>query len=416
MSDWNLVSPNITDSSGNPVPTASVAVNGMALPTYNQVAAGQGAPTPTSTNSFYALQTASTDYQVSAPGYSTATSSIPPGQTGPVTVDVSLASQTITTGSLTVQTNNPNLNGGNVSVNGNGVETTTTLTNGQATIPDLPAGTYSAMLNVDGYEDIAEPVTVSGSNSTWQPTLVSTNAGASGQPAKAPIPSGAGSSTVPLPSPPASDPYEGIYNNTSFNGYYTSAQCRVYIGNMFVDELASIQFAFQTNVVPVYNYAQSLVADWGEGKGLVQGQLVLNFVSDLYLYTALTEFKNKMGLPAVATANNLDASQLSSLLTARANGASGANIDQAISTLLRNPNAVKQAKQSRNQSRNFSPYSVNACVYPGTFNLTVEIGTGTQPRITRLLEFVKFISNEQIFDQSGNLIGDSYGFMARQLK
>jgi hypothetical protein len=47
--------------------------------------------------------------------------------------------------------------------------------------------------------------------------------------------------------------------------------------------------------------------------------------------------------------------------------------------------------------------------------MRIEIGDGPQLTV-RLLEDVKLGANEQIFDQSGQVIGESYGFTARRLR
>jgi hypothetical protein len=54
---------------------------------------------------------------------------------------------------------------------------------------------------------------------------------------------------------------------------------RMYIGNVFVDELDSVQFVLQDNKIPVYPYLGRYFAAIGQGRSLVQGQIAINFIS-----------------------------------------------------------------------------------------------------------------------------------------
>ena len=62
----------------------------------------------------------------------------------------------------------------------------------------------------------------------------------------------------------------------------------------------------------------------------------------------------------------------------------------------------------------YNPYN-NPLYEHMVFDMRIEIGDGPQLTV-RLLEDVKLGANEQIFDQSGQVIGESYGFTARRLR
>jgi hypothetical protein len=49
------------------------------------------------------------------------------------------------------------------------------------------------------------------------------------------------------------------------------------------------------------------------------------------------------------------------------------------------------------------------------FDLELQLGEGQEKKVRRL-EKVKLISNEQVYDQSGQVLRDVYGFMARRLR
>ena len=92
--------------------------------------------------------------------------------------------------------------------------------------------------------------------------------------------------TRPYPTQPPVDP-EYIPSDYGFQRYYTRAQCRMFINNIFIDEFQTIQWDLSYNLIPKFGYCSSKFDDVANGKSLVQGQLVLNFVSPGYLIGAL---------------------------------------------------------------------------------------------------------------------------------
>jgi endonuclease YncB( thermonuclease family) len=197
------------------------------------------------------------------------------------------------------------------------------------------------------------------------------------------------------------------YDNNSYEGYFTSAQCRVYIGNLFLDELNTIQYALQSNAVPLYGYCDRDAAAYAQGRALVQGQLVLNYVADWYLYTALVNHDKLFN-----KSSDWDAADR---IVQELKGASNAEVTAALSSLpqytVRKVNYLM--RQERAQGRSSS--GVNACYYPGVFDIMIEIGDGDS-KSTRRIEMCKIISNEQILDQSGQPVSDVYGFIGRRLR
>ena len=221
------------------------------------------------------------------------------------------------------------------------------------------------------------------------------------------------------------DQSEYIYPNDAFNKYYTATQARIYIGNLFIDELDTLQFVLQENTVPVFGYASRYADAYGTGRSLVQGQLVLNFVTEGYLYTVLQEYakmhastsspaqpdqetqtllaNREIYLKAPKTPRNLD-------LLDQINR----KLDDIYGTS--SPAAVKAAKRFFQMKRALPLQGYDNAVYrPVLFDLELQLGEGQEKKVRRL-EKVKLISNEQVYDQSGQVLRDVYGFMARRLR
>ncbi len=68
----------------------------------------------------------------------------------------------------------------------------------------------------------------------------------------------------------------------------------------------------------------------------------------------------------------------------------------------------------RSNSADYDPYT-NPLYQHQVFDVRLEIGDGPYKTV-RLLESVKLGANEQIIDQSGQTLGEAYGFTARRLR
>lgn len=79
--------------------------------------------------------------------------------------------------------------------------------------------------------------------------------------------------------------------------YYTGSQASIYIGDIWVDEITSIDYQLIQDRKPIYGYASTLYDDLSEGQVLVQGQFTINFKEAGYLWLVLNRYRtiNKGG-------------------------------------------------------------------------------------------------------------------------
>lgn len=221
---------------------------------------------------------------------------------------------------------------------------------------------------------------------------------------------------------------ENIYPNSVDGKYFTATQARIYVGNLFLDELVSIQYTDQRNQIPVYGYSSKRFDALGSGKGLVQGQLALNFVTKGYLYTVLDEFNtlNAKGIPSAIAANAslmATAVQQSKALA----GQIAQSTTAAQGDTLRAQKAQSDA-QIVNLAQTLGPTGIDlytSSLSASSANLTavdLEIPfdiqfqyAGAGRTITKTIQSCKLISNDQVLDQSGSVLLDAYGFIGRQI-
>lgn len=238
-----------------------------------------------------------------------------------------------------------------------------------------------------------------------------------------------------LPSLTPEDSPEFVASNTGQGTYFTMTQARMYIGDLFIDELNALQFVLQDNKIPIYGYASRFYDSMAQGKSLVQGQFTINFISEGYLVTALREYSHKLSLSTDVPTDSVKKSQQDRLLflvnklqnpdpawTPLMIKSAVTEINNLAGSL--GPASVDAAKQNISLNKKQQDNSIlglaggdypNAVYEDVPFDVVVEY-QGAGRTITRRLEDCHLISNESIMDHSGMPITESYGFIARRLR
>jgi hypothetical protein len=289
---------------------------------------------------------------------------------------------------------------------------------GQGKFSDVPEGTYTVTAAKDGFEPFSQQIVVGPTRFfTFQLTaLESEHSGPVGE--QGPLVEYSASDIAA-----SLDVAEKTYDNSAYQGYFTSAQCQLYIGELFIDELVTVQYALQQNTVPVYGYCSQFADAWGRGRSLVQGQIVVNYVHQGYLYAALANMKKYD--PATS---NLDidtlALEISRTKQASVNPRLGPLVNeqakqQLAGLLLKaTPDDIQRANSFLRSSKTSGtdPYVMNPLYLDKVFDMRIVIGDSPYQSV-RMLEGAKLTGNEQIVDaRSGDVLGESYSFIARRLR
>jgi len=83
-----------------------------------------------------------------------------------------------------------------------------------------------------------------------------------------------------------------IFNTIYDMEYFASSSCFLYIGDVWVDEVVSLQWMVQQQKTPIYGYASQLWDDCSAGQVYVQGNFSINFTESGYLWAVLKRYKN----------------------------------------------------------------------------------------------------------------------------
>ncbi len=88
---------------------------------------------------------------------------------------------------------------------------------------------------------------------------------------------------------------------TTHKEYFSGANVKVYFGDIWIDQLTSIQFELQEQISAIYGFHSYTFDKMARGSRIVQGAFTLNFTENGYLQTILNRLASE-----VRTANESD--------------------------------------------------------------------------------------------------------------
>ena len=84
--------------------------------------------------------------------------------------------------------------------------------------------------------------------------------------------------------------------------YFSGAQASIYIEEILVDEVTSLQWTVQQSKVPIYGYASQTFDEMANGTIIVQGSFSINFTHSGYLWSILENREKEI----MSTAKSID--------------------------------------------------------------------------------------------------------------
>lgn len=322
--------------------------------------------------------------------------------------------------------------GSAITFSNGGSPVTVAYSPGGTTVPNLTVGSQTITASITGFQPINTTIDMAVTKSKTIQMSVLSDSGIKTTQIQQPVQDPDNSGLLPALSP--EDLQEYIAPNTNQGTYFTMTQARVYIGDLFINELNSLQWALQDNKIPIYGYASRFLDAKAQGKSLVQGQFSINFISEGYLVAALRHYQEMIDQGTLTTDPIADDNQrrLSQLVNKLQNPDPRWTPDQIqqAKTEINNlaasmgPDAIASASAGIGASRRKQNDNIlglpggdfaNAVYEDVEFDIIIQY-TGAGRTITRRLEKCSLIANETIMDLSGTPILDSYGFIARRVR
>lgn len=224
---------------------------------------------------------------------------------------------------------------------------------------------------------------------------------------------------VPVTAADSTPQYDFSWPAYNYGRYFTPTQAFLYIGNLYIDELIGFQYTLQGNKVPVFGYASTMLDAIGTGKTLIQGQLSINFISEGYLYTVLDQYTLSSSDPQEA--NELAATNLYQKYVSLQSNTNAslptvqgqlATIKQQLLQLMANNPKLPSVLASAQQA---SRTSSNPVYRRPPFDILLRF-EGADRTVEKRIENCVLVSNEQILGTNDDIVGESYGFIARSTR
>ena len=76
--------------------------------------------------------------------------------------------------------------------------------------------------------------------------------------------------------------------------YFAGSDVRIYFGDIWVDEITSLQFTLQEQVAPIFGYASYTWDKVARGNRYIQGSFSINFKESGYLHMIMNSLSSKM--------------------------------------------------------------------------------------------------------------------------
>lgn len=73
--------------------------------------------------------------------------------------------------------------------------------------------------------------------------------------------------------------------------YFSGCDIAIYFGDTFIDEITSLQFILQENVLPLYGYSDYRYRELVHGNRIVTGAFSINFKESAYIYAVIERMK-----------------------------------------------------------------------------------------------------------------------------
>ena len=226
---------------------------------------------------------------------------------------------------------------------------------------------------------------------------------------------------------------QDLYTNQF--SYYSGSQITVWFGNIFIDDIFSIQWVRTQNKMPIYGYASKNFDSVANGTVLIQGNFVINFRQHGYMAAIMSSIKSlyaafsssgSTNTAVWATVQNLIAQHL-------ANGTFGPQSVDDIIALGNSEDFFAVAEQYQNavwgqaatEGCTMSPADVQQSNdIPNGFDILISYGspptsdhqTAVQmiQSTTKTLNGVHLVGESQVVQIGGQPVQEQYSFIARE--
>lgn len=222
-----------------------------------------------------------------------------------------------------------------------------------------------------------------------------------------------------------------LVGKRKYSTYYSGTDIRIYLGDMWVDEIVEIGFDLQEQVAPIYGYASYTFDKVARGSRIVQGSFAVNFKEAGYLQTILNSLSSKQagenpswfnlsnfnGSPGVAAHKNTSVEHIIENFQGLAD-----DYENAIWGEQSNSSTIIESRRKDSFFYGVQENENNKALRDHGFNIFLTFGNTYDPsRGSNNFQTAQSIVGVQLtgvstrIDPSGNPVLEVYSFIAKDL-
>lgn len=218
--------------------------------------------------------------------------------------------------------------------------------------------------------------------------------------------------------------------------YFSGQDVRIYLGDIWVDEIVDLRFQLVENTAPIFGYASYTWDAIAKGNRQVQGSFRVNFKESYYIHSILNQLELEQSRATEGTINekkvSLQGITADHLLSTIESVYSETEFDKLATQFEQSlwGRATNDTMQSKTNARGkqsfFTPESGKKNVAKNGFTILLTYGPYTQTysagqvnesvaTTVRSITGVHITGVSQVIDGSGETVYEDYSFIARDL-
>lgn len=219
--------------------------------------------------------------------------------------------------------------------------------------------------------------------------------------------------------------------------YYSGQDVRIYLGNIWVDEIVDLRFQLMENTAPIFGYASYTWDAVAKGNRQVQGSFRINFKESYYLHSIINRLeygmsKTKEGpitntkVPTSSiTADHL-LSTIESVYSEKEFDKLATQFEQSLWGKSTSNQAMQKKTNTRSNQSFFTPEDSRENIARNGLSILLMYGPYTQANSSgksnesvattaKSITGVHLTGVSQVIDGSGQPVFEEYSFIARDL-
>lgn len=219
--------------------------------------------------------------------------------------------------------------------------------------------------------------------------------------------------------------------------YFSGQDVRIYLGNVWVDEIVDLRFQLVENVAPIFGYASYTYDAVAKGNRQVQGSFRINFKESYYLHSIINQLDYDMGnnkdhgtlkntkIPKWSVGGNHVRNTIESIYNDKEFDKLATEFEKSLWGESSN-SAMQERADTRGRGSYFTPEDVRKTIGKQGFSILIMYGPYTQTydstmknesiaTTAKTITGVHLTGVSQVVDGSGQPVYEEYTFIARDL-